>query len=664
LGRAKQYMMEQQELLEQEKKEEWIRNELNNDEADESSDGWYETEEKYEDMRNSLTYPHMDAEDYNEELARHAYEKDEAREKRQEERARKKEQEKKKAIKKTSKFTIVEYTPNNWVLENLAKEISNQVYSHFILFDHKGNIETDNKEALNALLTKEVDGSIYIDKQMYTVDTNLLDINEHGFFQSIGYQDNKETNLTVTNSNVKIKIKSDIRPVLGVEIIAETLSSIIINQPDDSGMMIGIFGKWGRGKTYLAEKTWDFLKKEEPKYERVVFSAWKYQDTKASWAYLYETFLNTYLYDKEENEKDTYWEKIKLFLGYNKKLWKINVNKYQLFPLIGFAVTLFLGFTWTFFVDKMFLIKTLISIFGVVTLVQIFFFYLKYKNSVSGLYNKYFSKKSYSQHLGLQSEIENELTNLLKTWIPNSSKHEKIILFVDDIDRCNIEQVISIIDGLRVILDNPEIHERLIIITAIDENILYQALNHKYDGMDKEQIKAMHKEYLEKIFIIGLKLNHLNSNEIEEFLENILPEEENEVEDTESTEPSISKAIDLKDVKSPSEYVKSIIFEQSNYEINSSERKYLKHTIKNLNYATPRKVRIFYYKYLIMKKLLHIRLEEKGLVDNWREESDERVIADILIHTSNNLDIDTFECKKGHEILNVLKDTANMVSIL
>ena len=651
MGRAKELMMDRESYLENGMKDEWIESHLEG-KIDKESDEW-------QNLASEFDEEYYQIEHSDEILAKRAYEKDEAREQRQEERAREK------AIKKTEKFTIVEYAPNNWVLENLAKEISSQVYSHFILFDHKGNIETDNKEALNALLAKEVDGSIYIGKQMFMVDTDLLDTNKHDFFQRIDYQNNQEIDQTVTNPNIKIKIKSDIKPVLGVETIAETLSSILVNQPDDSGMMIGIFGKWGRGKTYLAEKTWEFLKEEEPKYERVIFSAWKYQDTKASWAYLYETFLNTYLYKKEEeNRKDTLWEKIKSFLGYNKKLWKINVNKYQLFPLIGFAVTLLLAFIWTFFIDKIFVLKTLISIFGVVTLIQIFFFYLKYKNSVSGLYNKYFSKKSYSEHLGLQSEIENELTNLLKTWIPNSNKHEKIILFVDDIDRCNIEQVINIIDGLRVILDNPEIHERLIIITAIDENILFQALNHKYDGMDKEQIEAMHKEYLEKIFIIGLKLNHLSSNEIEEFLENILPEEENEIEDTRPIEPSISKIVKLKDIKPPREYIKSIIFERSDYEINSSERKYLKHTIKNLNYATPRKVRIFYYKYLIMKQLLHIRLEEKGLVDNWRSESDERVVADILIHTSNNLDINTFECKKGDEILAVLKDTASMVSIL
>lgn len=110
-------------------------------------------------------YPQHDYEDYNKDLAMHALEKDEQREKKQEER----DKEKNKAIKKTKNFTIVEYSPNNWTLENLAQEISTQVYNHFILFDHKGNIETDNLEALNALSKKEVNGSIYIDGQPFIV---------------------------------------------------------------------------------------------------------------------------------------------------------------------------------------------------------------------------------------------------------------------------------------------------------------------------------------------------------------------------------------------------------------------------------------------------------------------------------------------------------------
>lgn len=641
-------MLEQQELLEQGKKEEWIRNELNNDEADESTDGWYEMEEKYED--------------YSEGLARRAYEKDEEREKRQEERDSKKENIG--HVKKLNGFTIVEYEPRDWRLEGLGQWIKQYVKDYFTLYDHKGNIETDNPEVLN-ILNKKYPNGYTIDGDTLIIDVVLLDYKDNHFFKKINYQGNKKS--TALNHNIRIKSKTNIVPALGVETIAETLASVIVNQPNDSGMMIGIFGRWGRGKTFLAEKTWDFLKQKEPKYERVIFSAWKYQDTKASWAYLYESFLNKYLADEEQSKNKTPWQKTITYLGYNKKLWKLNVNKHKLYPLIGLVTMLMLGFVWTFIVDKTNVIKTLISIFGIVTIIQMFFFYLKYKNSVSGLYNKYFSKKSFSEHLGLQSEIENELTNLLKTWIPIPNQHEKVILFVDDIDRCNIEQVISIIDGLRVILDNPEIHKRLIIITAIDENILYQALNHKYSGIDTSKIDEMHKEYLEKIFIIGLKLNHLNSNEIEEFLENILPEEDDTKEylpENESPENTLHKTVKFNDLKSPSDAIKTMLFERSNYEINSDERKHLTQIIKTLNNATPRKVRIFYYKYLILKQLFHIRLEEKYLVETWRTESDERVIADILIHISNNLDINNFTCNKSDEIIEALKDSANMVSIL
>ena len=78
---------------------------------------------------------------------------------------------------------------------------------------------------------------------------------------------------------------SSASPSFGVESISKTLASIITRTPDKNGMMVGIFGKWGRGKTYLFNKIWDEIRSEEHKYYRVNFSAWKYQETKESWAY-------------------------------------------------------------------------------------------------------------------------------------------------------------------------------------------------------------------------------------------------------------------------------------------------------------------------------------------------------------------------------------------
>ena len=525
--------------------------------------------------------------------------------------------------------------------------------------DYEGKIS--NKAVKKAFLELVNDIEInQINPKYILVELFKLIIEEQGV--------NKNSSSTLVNipKNIKIKNKSDITPTLGVKTVAETLASIIVNQYDDSGMMIGIFGKWGRGKTYLAEQTWEQIKEKKPKYKRIVFSAWKYQDTKSSWAYLYENFINEYLVENEEN---SFVDKVKNYLNKSKKIWKLNLEKHTWFPIISFGLLFTLAVVWSFFVDKIWLVKSLVSIFGLVVLIKLFFLYLQQKTSAIGLYQRYFTRKSYSDNLGFQSEVENELTNLLKTWIPESNQDEKVVLFVDDIDRCNIEQVISIIDGLRVILDNPEIHERLIIITAIDEKILKEALKHKYESIEDNKIDMMYGEYLEKIFLIGLKLNKLNNYEIEDFLNNILPEKQEEYtksvylgDNTFVGEKTFSNGEDIEKVSKKTTEEPKI--EKSDYEISNKEREYLIEVIKKLENTTPRKIRIFYYKYLIMKQLFHIRLEEKDLIVNWHDDSDEKIIADILVHLANKNDLDKFENDKNTKIIEELKYVAEMVSVL
>jgi len=529
-----------------------------------------------------------------------------------------------------------------------------------------------------------------------------------------------------TPLNISITKKSEIKAVLGVQSIADTLASVVANQSDDSGMMVGIFGKWGRGKSYLAEKTWESLEKQKPKYKRVLFSAWKYQDTKASWAYLYETFTKVY-FEKHKHENITTWvsklksKKIsKLAIQWNKfidiidnkniqikKTFQINYTKYSSTPIIMFI--LFLSFGWIFLTNKLELIYFLISSFGFVILINLALFYMKNKTSVIGLYNKYFSQKNYNDYLGFQAEIENELTNLLKTWIPISNENEKIVLFVDDIDRCHIEQIVNIIDGLRVILDNIEIHNRLIIITAIDEKILMEAIRHKYAQLNGDKLDLVLREYLEKVFIIGLKLDSLSDTEVSEFLKTFLPKikpteheknienminstlsepkssnnndelpsEEKPQNDEDTSINTIEPQTEEKPDKIPeslkNEDISTNTIESQTEEVSKTtenityfEREYMINTLQNLENNTPRKIRIFYYKYLIMKQLFYIRLKEKGLFNNWKDnEENGKLLIDILIDVTNNNSMEDFSSDIGdEEILIELKYVVNMVSVI
>ena len=55
------------------------------------------------------------------------------------------------SVKNTEKYTIAEYEYRGLRLEDLAERIASQLDSHFILYDYKGNIYTDNEDVIQIL---------------------------------------------------------------------------------------------------------------------------------------------------------------------------------------------------------------------------------------------------------------------------------------------------------------------------------------------------------------------------------------------------------------------------------------------------------------------------------------------------------------------------------
>ncbi len=99
-------------------------------------------------------------------------------------------------------------------------------------------------------------------------------------------------------------------------------------------------------------------------------------------------------------------------------------------------------------------------------------------------------------------------------------------------------------------------------------------------------------------------------------------------------------------------------------EINIHEKTYLLEAIKRLDNITPRKIRIFYYKYLIMKILFDSRIKEKSLIFDWDKDKNEKIIIDLLIHLANDKKASDFNSNIKAEILKELTYVAEMVSVL
>lgn len=360
------------------------------------------------------------------------------------------------------------------------------------------------------------------------------------------------------------------------------------SQPNDL-CMFGIFGQWGRGKTYLWHQIRDIITdrndNQEGKpihYDIVEFNAWKYQDTPALWAYLYETIYN----------KGNCW------IRFRNRVYQIKTHTslclyITLFLCLCVVATIVVrfcnfSFIWKVIAGATGIIATISSLFSMIEQIHIFHTNIQ-------------AHCGYRTTLGIQNEVEKDLEKLLRTWVCKRqiSRH-RILLYVDDIDRCDEDKMISILDSLRTILENPEIQKRLVVVCSLDRDRIVAAIQKKYlptqpnDGNPAQ--RNIVTEQLDKLFIFSVGLPQLDTTQQQRFIDclsqNTAKEQDKLPYSTARTEQSLySTTVGALQDKQISEkeiiaWLHKFIEDKKDYSL------------------TPRKLRIIYYRMLFANNLM------------------------------------------------------------
>jgi hypothetical protein len=502
----------------------------------------------------------------------------------------------------------------------------------------------------------------------------------------------------LSESRIRFRDKSDIDPVLGANEIAAELAEIIQIIPGEQGSMIGVFGMWGRGKTFLMELLWKELSKNKG-FIRVDFHAWKYQDTPATWAYIYESFAERYFEGSiKRNWVSQWWFQFmriaKLNWGRQKALPFLKVLglatvAISLAVIADSSILLKLGLT-----DKLWLLKYSALLTGLGYLVGAVA-KKEFSSKAKDVFLKYSTKHSFKDHLGLQAEIQKETLTLLKTWIPDKKLAErKIVLLVEDIDRCAEQKVIQLIDSLRVLLEDVEIAKRVVILAAVDERILKLAIKNKYhallslEKLEAEEFKIrldqITDEYMDKLFISGIKLGDLSTLDRDDFIKELTKadrsqelalrvlqeviEDDRRYEDSKMSahlqdiliHDSIERQHEQDDVDGGlfEDYVEpdyhTEILEPSKPlpngpspvdlgQLSEEEVDIVRLAVSRYKDATPRQIRIFYYRYLMAKNLLARRYRTLSKTNVWIRTRNAKIIANLIIQYTTAPERDLLE---------------------
>ncbi len=124
--------------------------------------------------------------------------------------------------------------------------------------------------------------------------------------------------------------------------------------------------------------------------------------------------------------------------------------------------------------------------------------------------------KEYQDDVEKISSLSQSFKKAIGEFIKNNSKrYNQIVIFIDDLDRCSIENSKDIIDAICLFLST----ENCIFILGIDIEKLQKSLHWKY----KERLEFDAKEYIDKIVQLRFELPPIASDEMKKYIQEIKP---------------------------------------------------------------------------------------------------------------------------------------------
>lgn len=305
--------------------------------------------------------------------------------------------------------------------------------------------------------------------------------------------------------------------LLGFKVHADLLIDVI-NDPDVLPITIGVFGDWGSGKSSVLQIIKNEFEKDESEETLCIyFNGWTfegYDDAKAA-------LLNSILKEVEDNKKlsaevkDTVKDKAK-------KLWKSidwmrgagMLLKNVALPAVSAYFTGGISMI-PYAIQK-------ISEWGddpqkIIEKLQ--------SDEGKKLYESFLkeNKEEVKKQINAVAEFRNDFSELLE-----STNFKKLIVIVDDLDRCTPERIIENLEAIKLFLNVP----RTAFIIGADPRIVKYAIEHKYKNNKEieEDNNRIVIDYLEKLIQLPYSLPRLSDSEVETYISMLICKKELEAD--------------------------------------------------------------------------------------------------------------------------------------
>lgn len=349
---------------------------------------------------------------------------------------------------------------------------------------------------------------------------------------------------------------------LHFSVVSQAVADMIV-ESGKSPISIGVSGSWGSGKSSMVKMIGQELKKCDEKgtsYIFLEFNAWLYQgydDARTALLQSVQKKLSSEMEKRKIPKGDGAWEKLKKF---TKRINWFQVSKLALPLLAGFIPG----------------VNAVGAIGGLVTAIS------------SSIDNKEETEKNSEAVNSALEKLTPEVKELLKSEAAKPATEQieelrrefqellekldvKLVVLVDDLDRCLPETAVSTLEAMRLLL----FVDRTAFIIAADEQMIRNGVKAHFG--DVELTEGLITSYFDKLIQVPITVPHLGVAEIKVYIvllyiesdirknnldEKILLEAQKKLNDvlshtweTSATKETIEKALNAVELEGLSTYI-------------------------------------------------------------------------------------------------------------
>jgi hypothetical protein len=298
---------------------------------------------------------------------------------------------------------------------------------------------------------------------------------------------------------------------LGFGEYCTTLVNVLENPSTATPLVIGVFGRWGTGKTTLMQMVEKQL--ERGGVTTIWFNAWRYSQDDHLWAAFLQSLTRRIV------QRVNPWRQVAVAARFFWQSLDWSTLLYAgpalvaratvvVAPLVLFALarTLQQSAAWTAVTQRAAWITSFVL--GGWLMVKPAIAVLREKTKIDvSLYHA----ADFENHIAFLDDFRAHFERLIRA-LPKGAG-QRVVVFVDDLDRCGPDQTLQVLDALRVFLDV----EQCLFVVALDNAVVANAIATKYPSDAFAQ-----REYLSKIVQLPFQLPPLTAETIRAYVSQLV----------------------------------------------------------------------------------------------------------------------------------------------